>query len=129
MFCRINISKFRLLLLTTITMKVKTHFKQMFLVDNVVYNKINNTPSSQVHHTTLQIPSTLNVPSAPRTHSSFIPKAYIKNIFETQGIACLGFIQAHAFALFEENGSSDISICFFPRKKYISLQGRHITHF
>ena len=54
-------------------MKVKTHFKQMFLVDNVVYNKINNTPSSQVHHTTLQIPSTLNVPSAPRTHSSFIP--------------------------------------------------------
>ena len=54
-------------------MKVKTHFKQMFLVDNVVYNKINNTPSSQVHHTTLQIPSTLNAPSAPRTHSSFIP--------------------------------------------------------
>ena len=54
-------------------MKVKTNFKQMFLVDNVVYNKINNTPSSQVHHTTLQIPSTLNVPSAPRTHSSFIP--------------------------------------------------------
>ena len=54
-------------------MKVKTHFTQMFLVDNVVYNKINNTPSSQVHHTTLQIPSTLNVPSAPRTHSSFIP--------------------------------------------------------
>ena len=46
-------------------MKVKTHFKQMFLVDNVVYNKINNTPSSQVHHTTLQIPSTLNVPPAP----------------------------------------------------------------
>ena len=46
-------------------MKVKTHFKQMFLVDNVVHNKINNTPSSQVHHTTLQIPSTLNVPPAP----------------------------------------------------------------
>ena len=52
-------------------MKVKTHFKQMFLVDNVVYNKINNTPSSQVHHTTLQIPSTLNVPPAPP--SSLIP--------------------------------------------------------
>ena len=53
-------------------MKVKTHFKQMFLVDNVVYNKINNTPSSQVHHTTLQIPSTLNAPSAPPTPSSLI---------------------------------------------------------
>ena len=52
-------------------MKVKTHFTQMFLVDNVVYNKINNTPSSQVHHTTLQIPSTLNVPPAPP--SSLIP--------------------------------------------------------
>ena len=52
-------------------MKVKTHFKQMFLVDNVVYNKINNTPSSQVHHTTLQIPSTLNDPPAPA--SSLIP--------------------------------------------------------
>ena len=53
-------------------MKVKTHFKQMFLVDNVVYNKINNTPSSQVHHTTLQIPSTLNAPSAPPIPSSLI---------------------------------------------------------
>ena len=52
-------------------MKVKTHFTQMFLVDNVVYNKINNTPSSQVHHTTLQIPSTLNVPPAPP--SSLMP--------------------------------------------------------
>ena len=52
-------------------MKVKTHFTQMFLVDNVVYNKINNTPSSQVHHTTLQIPSTLNAPPAPP--SSLIP--------------------------------------------------------
>ena len=54
-------------------MKVKTHFKQMFLVDNVVYNKINNAPSSQVHHTTLQIPSTLNVPSAPPNSSSLFP--------------------------------------------------------
>ena len=52
-------------------MKVKTHFKQMFLVDNDVHNKMNNTPSSQVHHTTLQIPSTLNVPPAPP--SSLIP--------------------------------------------------------
>ena len=52
-------------------MKVKTHFTQMFLVDNVVYNKINNTPSSQVHHTTLQIPSTLNDPFAPP--SSLMP--------------------------------------------------------
>ena len=46
-------------------MKVKTHFKQMFLVDNVFNNEINNnTPSSQIYHTTLQIPPTTLTPSA-----------------------------------------------------------------
>ena len=52
-------------------MKVKTHFKQMFLVDNVFNNEIKNTPSSQIHHTTIQIPSSTLTPSAsPKT---FIP--------------------------------------------------------
>ena len=52
-------------------MKVKTHFKQMFLVDNVFNNKIKNTPSSQIHHATIQIPSSTLTPSAsPKT---FIP--------------------------------------------------------
>ena len=49
-------------------MKVKTHFKQMFLVDNVLNN---NTPSSQIHHTTLQIPPTTLTPSA--SSKPFIP--------------------------------------------------------
>ena len=53
-------------------MKVKTHFKQMFLVDNVFNNEINNnTPSSQIHHTTLQIPPTTLTPSA--SSKPFIP--------------------------------------------------------
>ena len=53
-------------------MKVKTHFKQMFLVDNVFNNEINNnTPSSQFHHTTLQIPPTTLTPSA--SSKPFIP--------------------------------------------------------
>ena len=49
-------------------MKVKTHFKQMFLVDNVLNN---NTPSSQIHHTTLQIPPTTLTPST--SSKPFIP--------------------------------------------------------
>ena len=53
-------------------MKVKTHFKQMFLVDNVFNNEINNnTPSSQIYHTTLQIPPTTLTPSA--SSKPFIP--------------------------------------------------------
>ena len=53
-------------------MKVKTHFKQMFLVDNVFNNEINNnTPSKQIHHTTLQIPPTTLTPSG--SSKPFIP--------------------------------------------------------
>ena len=44
----------------------------MFLVDNVFNNEINNnTPSSQIYHTTLQIPPTTLTPSA--SSKPFIP--------------------------------------------------------
>ena len=53
-------------------MKVKTHFKQMFLVDNVFnHERNNNTTSSQIHHSTLQIPSTSLAPSS--SSKTFIP--------------------------------------------------------